>query len=732
MPEINSAGWMRSLLPGMVSGLLTAIMSVSLAAMIFTGPLEVHLGVGIRLVFTTAIVVGLIMAVFSRCRTVISMVDEDTAPIFALLAASVAASMPAGSSSEQVLFTVLGAILASTVFSGAGLALLGLMRFGAFIQFLPHSVLGGYLAAVGWLLVTGGLAVSAPGFALSPDALADLDLLTQMQLAPALAIALWLVLMQQRLESAWLLPLTILVTLALWHLGLAMVATSPADPTAASFFLGGVASDTAAAFQLVAGLDTSMVDWPAIGANLGSVATIFLISIFSLVLTINGLAHLQQRDTDMNRELLVAGAANMLSGVGGGMTGLPSFSLSVLAAGEGVSRNRYTAIIAVLVCLVIYLFCIDFVRYLPRSILGGILIYLGLNLLKEWLLGGLQKFSPLEYLVIPIIVLVTVSAGFLQGVLVGLVSAIVLFVVKYSRISAIRYVGTGLDFMSNVDRNAPEQECLRESGRKLMIVALQGYLFFGTSGGVYQRIRERIDSSSAAQLRYLVLDFSSVSGLDASAAINFQKIAQLAAHRRFHLLMSGLDTESLARLEAETLERLSGGRFLALPDIDRAVEWCEEDVLASHTDVRSSQGCLEQMAKFLSRRQISTLLHYLEKREVVAGEVLTGQGDKASELYFLETCSASAFLRTSTNQLRRVRRSNRGTVFGELGFYLEIPRTASVVIDTPGLVYVLHRDALKRMEERDPEVAAELNRYMARLVSERLMFTTRTLRAVSA
>ena len=265
-----------------------------------------------------------------------------------------------------------------------------------------------------------------------------------------------------------------------------------------------------------------------------------------------------------------------------------------------------------------------------------------------------------------------------------------------------------------------------------MIVALQGYLFFGTSGGVYQRIRERIDSSSATQLRYLVLDFSSVSGLDASAAINFQKIAQLAAHRRFHLLMSGLDTESLDRLEADTLERLSGGRFLALPDIDRAVEWCEEDVLASHPDVRSSQGCLEQMAKFLSSEEISTLLSYLEKREVVAGEVLTDQGDSATELYFLETCSASAFLRTSTDQLRRVRRSNRGTVFGELGFYLEIPRTASVVVDTAGLIYVLHRDALERMEDLDPEVAAELNRYMARLVSERLMFTTRTLRAVSA
>ena len=55
-----------------------------------------------------------------------------------------------------------------------------------------------------------------------------------------------------------------------------------------------------------------------------------------------------------------------------------------------------------------------------------------------------------------------------------------------------------------------------------------------------------------------------------------------------------------------------------------------------------------------------------------------------------------------------------------------------MVVDTAGLIYVLHRDALERMEDLDPQVAAELNRYMARLVSERLMFTTRTLRAVSA
>ena len=78
-----------------------------------------------------------------------------------------------------------------------------------------------------------------------------------------------------------------------------------------------------------------------------------------------------------------------------------------------------------------------------------------------------------------------------------------------------------------------------------------------------------------------------------------------------------------------------------------------------------------------------------------------------------------------------MRRSTHGTVFGELSFYLQSPRTASVVIDGAGLAYVLHRDELLRMETDNPEVAAGVNRYMAMLLSERLMFTTRTLRAVS-
>jgi len=69
----------------------------------------------------------------------------------------------AGTASADVVFaSVIASIVIATIVSGIGLALLGAFRFGAFIQYLPHSVIGGYFAALGWLLIVGALVVAEP------------------------------------------------------------------------------------------------------------------------------------------------------------------------------------------------------------------------------------------------------------------------------------------------------------------------------------------------------------------------------------------------------------------------------------------------------------------------------------------------------------------------------------------------------------------------------------------
>ena len=61
-----------------------------------------------------------------------------------------------------------------------------------------------------------------------------------------------------------------------------------------------------------------------------------------------------------------------------------------------------------------------------------------------------------------------------------------------------------------------------------------------------------------------------------------------------------------------------------------------------------------------------------------------------------------------------------GSVVGEIGLYLNLPRTASLVAETDSLVWKLPTEALVAMERDDPPAAATLHEFLARLIAGRL------------
>ena len=65
-----------------------------------------------------------------------------------------------------------------------------------------------------------------------------------------------------------------------------------------------------------------------------------------------------------------------------------------------------------------------------------------------------------------------------------------------------------------------------------------------------------------------------------------------------------------------------------------------------------------------------------------------------------------------------------------LGLYLGGRRNACVVAESPAVVYRLSKTALDIMEDREPWLAAAFHKYMARLLSERLVQTNRALRGL--
>ena len=78
----------------------------------------------------------------------------------------------------------------------------------------------------------------------------------------------------------------------------------------------------------------------------------------------------------------------------------------------------------------------------------------------------------------------------------------------------------------------------------------------------------------------------------------------------------------------------------------------------------------------------------------------------------------------------RLRSIRGGATVGEMGLYLGNARTASVIASRPSSVYRLSADSLKKMQEQDPEAAALLHEWIARLLAERLTDNNRTIEAL--
>ncbi len=133
-----------------------------------------------------------------------------------------------------------------------------------------------------------------------------------------------------------------------------------------------------------------------------------------------------------------------------------------------------------------------------------------------------------DYLLVWVILIISAAVGFLQGVAAGIFIAAILFVISYSRVDAINAILDGSMYHSKVDRPEPHRDLLHARGGEILILRLQGYIFFGTIQNVLEQVRHRIKDQAQGPLKYLILDFQRVKRLDSSAVFGITRLKQLA------------------------------------------------------------------------------------------------------------------------------------------------------------------------------------------------------------
>src|SRR5215467_210303 len=143
---------------GAICSTLSIAYSLSYAALIFSGPLEHQLSYGVAITFLSAAVAGTIVALRSSLPFAVAGPDSSAVVIFAAMATTLVARLIA-EGRHELLEPVVIAMSITTALTGMLLCVLGFTRAGRAIRFVPYPVIGGFLGATGWLMITGAIRV---------------------------------------------------------------------------------------------------------------------------------------------------------------------------------------------------------------------------------------------------------------------------------------------------------------------------------------------------------------------------------------------------------------------------------------------------------------------------------------------------------------------------------------------------------------------------------------------
>jgi SulP family sulfate permease len=722
------------LVPGITSGLvigsLEVIIAISFTALIYAGELSRYVGVGIAFALIGAIITGVVVALVTSLPGTISGIQDAPAAILAAMAAAIVVSMPVNATGLDTFVTVVVAIALTTLLCGVFLLSLGFFNLGGLVRFLPYPVVGGFLAGTGWLLVTGSIGMMIE----IPTDIAGLLVLFQAEVMlrwlPGLVFAITLLVILNRYNHILLLPGLFLAAIASFYLAIWLAGLTVADVGAQGWLLGPFPEGSFLQALPLSAL--SQVEWSLVLSQVGSMVIVLLISAIALLLNTTGLELVAEEDMDINLELRSAGISNIFAGIFAGLVGFHQLGFSAMNFKIG-AKTRLTGLLAAGVCMAALIAGTAFISLVPVFVIGGLLLFFGLTFLYEWVYETWFKLPKADYLVIILILVVIASVGFLEGVAVGILAAVIFFAINYSRVEVVKHTLTAATFQSRIARPKLQKRILRRYGEQVLILELQGYIFFGTANQLLEQIRAHIDSYTNTRLCFLLLDFSQVTGIDSSVVPIFRKMNQLVEKNNASIILTGLTQDIKTFLQRSGILNSEDSSIQVAPNLDQGVEWCEDKLLMS-TGVLSKdtrKSIQDQLRELVGDSAlINRIMRYLERQDLPAGTHVIHQGDSPGALYFLEAGVVTAQLEVSGEEPRRLNTMSSENLVGELGFYLGVKRNASVITETPTTLYRLTTEALEKMESEEPKAAALFHKYIANVMAEKLshlMSTVETL-----
>ena len=718
-PKLRTA--LNDVLGGAAASVLTVTFGLSYALLIFAGPLAPDLSYGVAATFISSAVLAATIALGSSLPIAIAGPESSTAAMTGILASSMVEHMAATNPAAPVLGPVIVTFALASVATGIVLCGFGVTRMGRAIRYVPYPVVGGFLGATGCLILLGAVRVIT-GQRLQ---LASLDrfanVITLSELAAACAMAVVLYLTWHRSRTPFGLPVILIGGTIAAHVAFRLVGVSSAEAQAIGWTFQ---PPPPAAFILPwSPKEIGQYPWYTLPDLAGNLIAVIFVTATSTLFNTTGVEVAVQREANLERELNVAGIANMLSGAFGGYTGCISISRTVLNFKSGAT-GRLSGLTVAAISALMLVFAPMLLGYMPKFVLGGLLIYLAADTLHKWIVQSRRRLSVTEYLSLLAIIVIIVQWGFIAGILIGVVIGCTTFALSASRIDSIKYSFDGSEYRSSLDRSRDDQAVLSAHGGKIQGLNLQSYLFFGSANRLYQHVKALL--ARHPECRYLVFDFKLVTGIDSSAAYSFAQIKRAAQDLGIKLVLVHLAPAAEKALRSS--EFVSKEVTIA-PELDHALEWCENEIITQHQGLAREEANLRDWFSQIlgSEADAMELIGRCERLEVEAGETIVSAGEAAESMHFILDGRVGIMVPADQGGTTRVRSLGRYTTIGEMGLVSHAPRSATIQAEVASVLYVLSTHQFEAIKSENPTLGQKLLTYFVTVMAERLTFANRTI-----
>jgi sulfate permease, SulP family len=479
----------------------------------------VQSGLGAAAGLYGAIFLGFFAAVFGGTP---SQISGPTGPMTVVSAATIAGFITVTGNVESAS----GPIIACFVLAGAFQIVMGVLKIGQLIKYIPYPVISGFMSGIGVIIVLLQL-FPAIGHA-SPQTTVDVV----KTIGPALqnvdpwallysGLTIIIIYTFPRITKA--IPSTLIALLAVTVLSVFLKKPVP------------VIGDIPQGFPPLKAGDILSVPPELYLLVLESAVTLAALGAIDSLLTSVVADNVTKTKHNSNKELVGQGIGNAISGLFSGIPGAGATMRTLVNIRSG-GRNRISGVIHSLVLLTVLLGAGQYAALIPKSVLAGILITVGIGILDYKGFKHIAKVPRADAAIMIIVLVVTVFLDLLVAVGIGMVMAAVLFMKKMSDIaeerSSVTDISSSLQETSWTDEHIPD-----ELKNKVVVKHLEGPLFFGFASGFQTAINK------LSELKYVIIRMEKVPFIDQTGLYALEESILTLEQRKIEVLFTCLQEQ---------------------------------------------------------------------------------------------------------------------------------------------------------------------------------------------